>query len=789
MKFSEQWLREWFHSDIDRDSLLERLTMAGLEVDDVQPAAADFNAVVVAEVTSVEPHPDADKLRVCQVTNGAETFQIVCGASNVREGLKVPLAMIGAKLPNGLKIKKSKLRGVESFGMLCSEAELGMAESADGLFELPESLTVGEDIREALQLDDTIIELSITPNRGDCFSIAGIARDCVAVAGGELKEPTSKAQSQGLDEARSVSLNVDVCPLYCGRIIKGVNINAPTPLWMVERLRRSDIRSISAIVDITNYVMLEVGQPMHAFDNDKLDGGIQVRYAEEGEKLTLLDDQEYTLNEGDLVIADDSKALALAGIMGGAESSVGDNTKDIFLESAFFKPEAIIGKARKYGLHTDSSHRFERGVDFELPLKAIERATTLILEICGGLAGELVEQRQEQQIPVREAIALRKERIQQLLGIELDDGEIERIFTQLGMAIAQESNADYSITPPSWRFDIAIEADLIEELARVRGYDQIPSQALTIPLHLKNMQVKNTFKKQVAQLLCNRGYQESINYSFIAEELQTIFSPDLPAITLANPIASDMSVMRSSLWPGLLTAMDYNLKRQRPRVRLFELGLVFEQQAELKQNLKLAGVACGNINEEQWDTADKKSDFFDIKNDVEQILKLMGTKDIAFKAAEIAGLHPGQTAEIFSEGHVIGVIGALHPQTVKAMDLEKTAIVFELSIDENMREKVAKCEEISKYPSIRRDLSVIMDEAIPSMAIADGIKKSASTLLTNLQLFDVYRGEHIDIGKKSLTFGLTFQRSSSTLTDTDVETAVEGILQSLQENFQAKLRE
>ncbi len=789
MKFSEQWLNEWLDGSVESERLYDRLTMSGLEVDGVETAAAEFSGVVVAQVKSVEPHPDADKLRVCSVDNGDETLQIVCGASNVRPDLKVPLATIGAKLPGDFKIKKSKLRGVESFGMLCSAAELGMVEEADGLMELADDLEVGQDIRRALNLDDQIIELSLTPNRGDCFSIMGIARDVAVFCDVPFKSTEFKQIKSEHDSKRDVILEaVDACPKYTGRVITNVNTQAETPLWMQEKLRRSSIRSISPVVDITNYVMIEMGLPMHAFDNDLLEGSVHVRYAKKNESLTLLDEQEIKLNENSLVIADDNKALALAGIMGGLDSSVTDKTKNIFLECAFFIPEKLIGDARRYGLHTDSSHRFERGVDYEQQLNAINRASELIIDICGGETGPVQEYIDEQNLPQRLAVNLRKPQIHRVLGLEVDDAKVVSIFERLGMKV--ESNDDgWTVTPPSYRFDIQIEVDLIEELARVIGYDNIEVKPLMASSTVKPESVETKSLKQLRSLLTSKGYYEVITYSFIDPKSTDLFSTT-DYITLANPISSDLSVMRTSLIPGLVQALQYNINRQQPRVRLFESGLVFQQAGSLIQTPKLAGIVYGDIEAEQWDKRTSKTDFFDLKNDVEAVLSIFSEPhDVKFIPIEEKSFHPGQTARILLGDKNIGVIGALHPGTQADLGISKPIYAFELDLAAICSEKSIKFVEISKFPSIRRDLSLVLDGTINASHVSDCIEKTASELLKNLELFDVYVGEGIELGKKSLTFGLTFQRSSSTLVDTEVDALIEDILAQLQTEFGATLRE
>ena len=790
MKFSEQWLGEWLAADVDSDYLHERLTMSGLEVDGIEPAAADFSGVVVAKVIAIEPHPDADKLRVCSVDSGTETLQVVCGAANVRVDLVVPLATIGAKLPGDFKIKKSKLRGVESYGMLCSAKELGMVDEAEGLLELADDLSIGENIRSALQLDDNIIELSLTPNRGDCLSISGIARDVAVFCDVPFKGVDVEAVKVDIDSVRAVHLDAPAsCPKYTGRIIKGVNVQAETPLWMQEKLRRSALRSISPVVDITNYVMLELGQPMHAFDNNKLIGAVHVRYAKQNEKLTLLDGQEYELDTDILIIADDENPLAMAGIMGGLDSSVTDSTHDIFLECAFFTPEKIIGDARKYSLHTDSSHRFERGVDFNAQVNAIESATQLILAICGGQVGPLIEEMVFAELPKRHSVQLRANQIQRILGLEMAVEKVQSIFERLGMQVEPVVDG-WQVTPPSYRFDIAIEVDLIEEIARVVGYDNIEVQSFTSNLSMHAESIEKTTLNKIRNLLIYKGYQEAITYSFIGPKLSEQFSDGQESLALANPISTEMSLMRTSLIPGLMQALQYNVNRQQPRLRLFESGLVFQDPSNLKQIPKLAGVIYGEIEPEQWDKRTTSCDFFDLKADVEAILRLfIESGDVTFIAIEQKSMHPLRTSQILLNSKAIGIIGAVHPTALEKADLGKFTYVFELDLASICTEKVFKYHEISKFPSVRRDISILTDVGIPVTEIIEIIKKSSIKYLKKLELFDLYQGEGIDIGKKSLTFGLTFQRSSSTLMDREVETMVGDILALLQKQFGATLRE
>lgn len=792
MKFSEQWLREWVNPAVTTEELSHQLTMAGLEVDAIEPVAPPFSNVVVGEVLSVEQHPDADRLRVCQVNVGAEKLTIVCGAANVAKGLKVPAALIGAQLPNGLAIKKSKLRGVESFGMLCSAVELGLAESADGLMILPEDAPVGVSVREYLLLDDVTIEIGLTPNRGDCLSIQGIAREVGVISQMAVTEPEiSNVLIKRQDQFPVVLSAPEACPRYVGRIIKGVNPKAETPNWMKERLRRCDVRSISPIVDVTNYVMLELGQPMHAFDLGKLEGGIRVRYAEKGESLKLLDGQTVELTAETLIIADHRKPVAMAGIMGGDESAVTDETVDIFLESAFFAPDAIMGRARHYGLHTDSSHRFERGVDYELPVIAMKRATALLLEIVGGEAGQVIEANVSEHLPQRPAITLRAERIKRVLGLDLPLTQITNMLESLGMKV-REQGKQWVVTPPSFRFDIAIESDLIEEVGRVYGYDHLPVELPKITMETKLPSELTVSQARGRELLVDRGYQEAITYSFVDKQLQQLINPAIKPIALANPISADMSVMRTSLWPGLLQALSHNQKRQQGRIRLFEFGVKFSRQATgIVEEKIISGVVAGECHAEQWALPGRKADFYDVKADVQALLGLTGRgADYVFVAEGNPALHPGQSAAIKSrDNKPIGWVGKLHPAIEKELGLNGPVYLFEL--DAHVLDVARKpvFAELSKFPSIRRDLAIVVDKGLPAREVEKCVIAASRQYLTNLQLFDVYSGEGIESGRKSLALGLTFQDSSRTLTDEEVDSLISGVLKQLKQDFNATLRE
>ncbi|WP_350013238.1 MULTISPECIES: phenylalanine--tRNA ligase subunit beta [Pseudomonas] len=792
MKFSEQWLRGWVNPQVSRDELVARLSMAGLEVDSVTPAAGQFSGIVVGEILATEQHPDADKLRVCQVSNGQETFQVVCGAPNARPGIKIPFAMIGAELPGDFKIKKAKLRGVESFGMLCSAAELQISEENDGLLELAADAPVGEDIRQYLSLDDASIEIGLTPNRGDCLSIAGLARDVSALYDTPVTRPVVPAVPAAHDEVRPVEVSAPAaCPRYLGRVIRNVDLSKPTPLWMVERLRRSDVRSIDAAVDITNYVMLELGQPMHAFDLAEINGGIRVRMAEEGEKLVLLDGQEVALRADTLVIADHTRALAIAGVMGGEHSGVNtEKTRDLFLESAFFEPISVAGKARSYGLHTDASHRYERGVDSQLAREAIERATQLLLDIVGGEAGPVVEAVSEQHLPQVAPVTLRAERITQMLGMEMDPAQVEQLLNALELTTTKTEEGQWTVNVPSHRFDISLEVDLIEELARLYGYNNLPVRYPQARLAPQGKPETRGDLPTLRRLLVARGYQEAITYSFIDPKLFELFSPGVEPLLLANPISSDMAAMRASLWPGLVKALQHNLNRQQDRVRLFESGLRFVGQlGDLKQQPMIAGVVTGSRLPEGWANGRDGVDFFDVKADVEALLGYSGAlSDFTFSAGKHPALHPGQTAAIERDGKLVGYLGAIHPELAKALDLDRPVFLFELVLGDVVEGRLPKFSELSKFPETRRDLALIAGRDVASSSVLEVIRDNAGEWLTDLRLFDVYQGKGIDPDRKSLAVGLTWQHPSRTLNDDEVNAALQNILTSLEQRLNTTLR-
>ena len=790
MKFSEKWLREWVNPAFDTDTLVAKLTQAGLEVDAVTPVAGDFQGVLVGQVKSVKPHPNADKLRVCEVdVAGNELLHIVCGAANVREGLKIPVAVIGAVLPGNFKIKQAKLRGESSFGMLCSAKELGLAESSEGLLELAAEAPVGQDIRKYLDLDDQSIEVDLTPNRSDCLGVAGIAREVGVISQTDVTAPDMPTVTPLNDATLPVMVSAaSACPRYIGRVIKGINPQAQSPLWLQEKLRRSGLRSLGAIVDITNYVLLELGQPMHAFDLAKISGGIEVRFAAKGESLTLLDGQNIELQDASLLITDNNGPLALAGIMGGQASAVSDATVDIFLESAFFAPDAIAGQARSYGLHTDSSHRFERGVDPELAKQAMERASQLIIAIAGGQPGPVIEQTSAADLPKPAQITLRADRIKRVLGISLPADDVTEKLSRLGLQVSAMENG-WQVEVPSFRFDLAIEVDLIEELGRLYGYDQLPQtrpEVSVLPGQISEHQLQT---ERLQDLLVDRGYFEAITYSFVDPNLHQHFvASNLAPIALANPISADLSVMRQSLWPGLVQALSYNLNRQQDRVRLFEIGRVFNgDKTAIVQELRLGGLVYGDIAAEQWADKSRKVDFYDVKADVEALL-MLGGGQITFVADEHSALHPGQTARIMKNGQPIGWLGALHPKLNKPLDINGRVFVFELALSAVLNAQVPEFSGVSRYPAIRRDLALVVEQSVTGGQIEHCLKSIDSDILKAFQLFDVYTGDGVEHGKKSIAIAFRIQHGERTLTDDEVDVLMTQVRDNLQSSLGAVIR-
>ncbi len=792
MKFSEQWLREWVSPQLGAQGLADQITMAGLEVDAVQPVAAVFSGVVVAEVVSKQQHPDADKLNVCQVNDGsAELVQVVCGAPNVAVGQKVPFARVGAALPGDFTIKKAKLRGVESRGMICSSSELGLEEDTSaGILVLPGEAPVGEDFRRWLGLDDNTIEVDLTPNRGDCLSLKGLAREVGVLNRLPVAGPTISPVPATHDETFPVRVeDGERCPRYIGRLIKNVNVAAQTPLWMVERLRRSGLRAIDPVVDVTNYVMLELGQPLHAFDRANLHGAVIVRLAREGERLVLLDGQEITLNGSTLVIADERGPLAIAGVMGGEHSGVNEATRDIFLESAFFSPLGVAGQARSYGLHTDASHRFERGVDPLLAQEAAERATALLLEITGGEPGPLVEVASDAHLPAAREVTLRERRLEQALSKELPGEEVQEILQRLGMTVTADTSG-WHVRVPSWRFDIAIEEDLIEEVARIHGYNRLPVRRPAARLALRPDHEARTPLGRLRRQMASRGYQEAVTYSFVAPELQQALLPDAVSPRLANPISSDLSVMRASLFPGLVRALEYNLNRQQNRVRLFEAGLVFRGDLDDLQQIPMFGaLVCGSRQPEGWAGGRDNVDFFDLKGDVESLLALGGELEAwRFEAAEHPALHPGQSARLLYRGESVGWIGALHPRVRAELGIRAEAFMFEVRQDALVHGRLPAFTPLSRYPEVRRDLAFLLAESQPVQALLDCVRKQAGQWLEELSLFDVYQGKGVEEGYKSVALGLTWQHPSRTLNDEEINQLVDAIVAESHQHLGAELR-
>ncbi len=797
MKFSENWLREWVNPSVTTADLVAKLTMAGLEVDAVEPACEEsFTGVIVGKILSAEQHPDAERLRVCAVEGHQDgVMRVVCGAANARPGIKIPFATIGAHLPGDFKIKKAKLRGVESFGMLCGQTELKMGDDDTGLWELPEGAPVGSDLNVWLQTEDQIIEVDLTPNRSDCLSIRGLAREVGVLTETAVESPQIPAVAAQIDDVFDVDVVAqDACPVYVGRVLRNVDVSKPSPIWLVEKLRRSGIRSIDAIVDVTNYVLLELGQPMHAFDLDKLKGGIAVRMAKADEEIKLLNEQTLTLREDTLVIADQSGAQAVAGVMGGDATAVGGSTQNIFLESAFFTPRHIAGKARSYGLHTDSSHRFERGVDYRLQQLAIERATALLMEIVGGNPGPVIVRCSDAHIPQKEPVTLTRRRLEKGLSLDLSGLDIAAIMQRLGLELIEKNGDGWTFSVPSYRFDIEIEEDLLEEVARIYGYDKLPTRALTFSPVLEKHSEVNTPVSLLKSVLCSRGYQEIITYSFVDPKIHQQLFGDTPALPLRNPISADLASMRTSLLPGLISTLNHNLKRQQTRAQLFELGMVFQPNGDdirqLHQGNKLAALLYGTSRSNNWAEKSRESDFFDLKGDLEALLHIAARgKTVHFEAAnDVAYLHPGQAARIFIDQAVVGVAGALHPSCAKQIGLSKSLWLFECDLNPLTEANLPVFSSLSRFPEVSRDLAIVVDKAVCVADINSSIRKVAGNVLKELKLFDVYSGEGIDPKGKSLAFSLTFQGSDRTLTDEEVNASMAGIVTQLEQQHNATLR-
>lgn len=800
MKFSEDWLREFVNPNLSTQALVDQLTMAGLEVDGFDPVAAAFNKVVVGEILETSRHPDADKLVVCRVSSGTEEHQVVCGAPNARAGIKVPFALVGAKFPD-LKIKKAKLRGVESHGMLCSERELGLSEDHEGLMELPLDAPVGDDIIDYLNLDDSIIDLDLTPNRSDCLSMIGLARETGLMNQLDVNEIDLQKVEPSIEDTFPVELNAGAaCSRFVGRIVRDIDQSAQSPLWMKEKLRRSGLRSIDPVVDVTNYVMLELGQPLHAYDHAKLKDKVVVRQATAGEKVTLLDGSEVETLADTLLITDGSGPIGLAGVMGGLSTSVTNETKDIFLESAFFAPTAIAGRARSYGMNTDAGHRFERGVDWQGQKRAIERATQLLIQISGGQAGPVTETVDSSNLPTEKTIELRASRVSRVLGVDIDNRVIDDIFSRLNFpASTTDDNSEHIwiVSAPSHRFDIAIESDLIEEISRVYGYNNLPTRTPVASLSMSKKAETELSLNRIRDHLVGRGYFEAITYSFVDTAMQAALDPEQTPITLANPLSAEMSVMRTSIWPGLVKSLIYNVNRQQTRVRLFESGLCFSQlpnQAGLafdniSQLKKLAGVVCGPRQDENWSNDPQLVDFFDVKGDIESILALTGQAGtFEFVAQSHPALHSGQSAAIQKDGETVGYVGLLDPRIQQQLDIRFPIFLFELTVDAVIAKKLAHSEPMSRFPEVRRDIAVIVDQGATAAELRQCITVAATDTLQNLKLFDVYQGKGIDPNRKSLAIGLTFQHTSRTLTDDEINDSVDKIVTSLEAQFGASLR-
>jgi phenylalanyl-tRNA synthetase beta chain len=791
MKFSENWLRELVEIKADRAALAHALTMAGLEVEELTPLGENLDGVVVAEIVAAEKHPEADRLQVCKVNAGTgESLQIVCGAPNARVGIKVPLATVGTTLPGGVRIKAAKLRGVDSFGMLCSAKELGIDNDASGLLELPPDAPLGQPLATYLGLPDASIELKLTPNRPDCLGLVGLAHDVAALFGSHVKVPAQADAAVTGNARRGIRLEAGkAAPRYLGRIIEGIDPSARTPLWLAERLRRAGLRPISAVVDVTNYVMLELGQPLHAFDNDKLEGDIVVRHARNGETLKLLDGSEAKLDGGFLLIADEKNALAVAGVMGGYDSRVTDATRNIFLESAHFAPAAIMGRARKLGMHTDASHRFERGVDPELPRRALERATELLLSIAGGKAGPVLVAENPSDLPRPATVTLRRARLRRVLGVDVADAEVARIFTALGMQV-ESMDEGWRVTAPSSRFDIELEEDLVEEVARIYGYDRIPTHTPEGALALATEPEARLGELAVREQLAAREYYEAVNLAFVSHALLEKWGFTERLVPLANPLSADLAVMRPSLLPGLVAALSHNRARQQERVRLFEVGRVFGAGDPPLETPSLAMVASGNARAEQWGEASRPLDFFDLKGDLDALIAWGGEPHRwAVHTDNLPGwLHPGRAARVTRDGQTAGYLGALHPRLAKALDLGPDVHVLELALEPVLGRRLPKVQPVPRFPAVRRDIAVDVPEQVSWSQVEQAVRSALGTVLAELRLFDRYSGKGVEAGRKSLAMGLILQDASRTLTDDDADRCVRSAVSALEAACEAKLR-
>ncbi|MDH4055166.1 MAG: phenylalanine--tRNA ligase subunit beta [Gammaproteobacteria bacterium] len=792
MKIAESWLREWVNPDLDTESLAHQLTMLGHEVDGIEFEGAGIDDIVVAEVVSVVRHPDADKLSLCKVSDGSgDIVDVVCGAPNVTQGMKAAFARPGVTLPNGLKLRTAKIRGITSNGMLCSALELGLGDESNGIMVLPQDAEPGSSLVKLLDLPDAIFDLNLTPNRGDCFSVLGVARDVSALTGAEIKDATAAAVDATIRDSQAVELVEPAgCPRFAGRVVRGINREAQSPAWMTERLRRAGLRAISPVVDITNYVMLELGQPLHAYDHSLINGTIRPRLAKKGEKLTLLDEKIVDLNPDTLVITDDSGPIGMAGIMGGLTTAVSDATSDVFFEAAFWPQDFIAGRARAYGMHTDASMRFERGVDPAGQSRAVERATQLLLDIAGGKAGPLLDQVSDKHLPIRSPIALRKNRLRKLLGLEIADDIVVRILTGLGMQVELSDHA-WMVLAPSHRFDISIEADLIEEVARIHGYESIPETTAYAQIPLATVTETKVDIEKVASTLIARDFQEVVTYSFIDEAVNAAFSGSDSQLKLSNPISSEMSVMRASLWPGMVAAASSNNARQQDRVRLFEISKSFHGSLDTHTEvLRIAGLASGTRCPEQWGVSSEAVDFFDIKADVEAVLALSSCSDACrFVAARHPALQPGQSAEIIRDHEVIGIVGKLHPKLAKLFDLKRPVYVFELDAIKTLATQAPAAVSVSKFPAIRRDIAVIVDDGISADELVSAVAATSPKLIQSVKIFDIYRGPGIEAGRKSVAMGLILQETSRTLTDDDADSVMGAAVKKLKDQFAAVLRD
>jgi len=792
MKFSEKWLREFVDPPLSTAELSHRLTMIGHEVDALEAHGHGLDGVVVAEVLGVKKHPDADRLSVCQVSTGSgDAVEVVCGAPNVVVGMKSPFAPAGTKLPNGMKLRRSKIRGVVSNGMLCSAIEIGLGDESDGIVELPADAPAGEALTTYLGLPDSSFDLDLTPNRGDCFSVLGIARDVAAMTASKLRGPAVNPVEPEISDEQPVELILpEGCPRLAGQVVRGIDLQAKSPIWLTEKLRRSGLRPIHPVVDVTNYVMLELGQPLHAYDLSLIQGTIRPRMASKGEKLTLLDDREVDLLPNTLVISDDSGPIGMAGVMGGLSTMVTDTTTDIFFEGAFWPTEFMAGIARQYAMHTDASMRFERGVDPQGQARAVQRATELLVGIAGGQVGPLSDNVAEEFLPNNAPLVLRKSRLLQVLGTEIPPDKVEQILQGLGLGTA--ANADgWEVTIPSFRFDIDVEDALVEEVARIFGYDEIPEATAIAETPLATAPEGQVDFDLVANTLVARDYQEAITYSFIDEKLNTLITGETSELVLSNPISVEMSVMRGSIWPGILSAASANLARQQDRVRLFEIGKTFHGSLGAPvEVVRVAGVVAGNIVDEQWGSRSQAVDFFDIKSDVSALLSMVGMNSgFNFVATEHPALQPGQAANITRNGDIVGVLGKLHPSVGGKFELDKDVLVFELDAHKTFASAVPAAELVSKFPLIRRDIAVIVDDKISAGELSAAVESAVPDLVRSVRIFDVYKGPGIEAGLKSVALGLILQETSRTLTDVDADAAMASVLSKLEQDFAAVLRD